>query len=390
MEQIIEKYSQDRKPSIYDEIKTLYIKDFNKDTTFTAMKEKYPKLTKKDFKAILSSLNSNSLTAKKPKVKNMATTGWHIPGDYFQMDLVDFRKTEFPAENDGVNYLLNVIDVGSRKAWSVPLKTKTGPEVAKALERIISNWHSRRRYTIVSDAGSEFENPQINQVYKRYNITRITSVSVHKAMIAERFNRSLKELLQKYMLEAGTKRLIDYLDKALHAYNSRVHSYHNLPPNFAWAIENLGYLIAILDKEDKERGDIVELIEDVKYNVGDIVRVGRIRKTFEKAFAETGWSETIFRVRSVETTKVTRNGLIPIYQLETYIGRVLIPGNYYNNDLQAVLEPEFRFDMNRIRRVNGRQEYELDMRTLDSNGKPTIERGWFYLNERKNHVLIEA
>ena len=36
---------------------------------------------------------------------------------------------EFSKYNKGYNYLLNVIDIFSKYAWSIPLKTKTGLEV---------------------------------------------------------------------------------------------------------------------------------------------------------------------------------------------------------------------------------------------------------------------
>ena len=46
---------------------------------------------------------------------------------------------EFSKYNNGYNYLLNVIDIFSKYAWSIPLKTKTGSEVTKAFETILTN-----------------------------------------------------------------------------------------------------------------------------------------------------------------------------------------------------------------------------------------------------------
>jgi len=42
----------------------------------------------------------------------------------------------FSKYNNGVKYLLSVIDVFSKYGWMVPLKTKTGVEVANALSDI--------------------------------------------------------------------------------------------------------------------------------------------------------------------------------------------------------------------------------------------------------------
>jgi len=42
----------------------------------------------------------------------------------------------FSRYNNGVKYLLTVIDIFSKYGWIVPLKNKTGLEVASALEKL--------------------------------------------------------------------------------------------------------------------------------------------------------------------------------------------------------------------------------------------------------------
>jgi len=54
--------------------------------------------------------------------------------DIWAVDLVDMQ--EWSDDNDGYKYMLNIIDVFSRYAWSIPLKTKTAKEVLKAFESI--------------------------------------------------------------------------------------------------------------------------------------------------------------------------------------------------------------------------------------------------------------
>ena len=50
------------------------------------------------------------------------------------VDLVDMRS--FSKFNDGIKYLLMVVDVFSKYGWIVPLKSKTGVDVADALNKI--------------------------------------------------------------------------------------------------------------------------------------------------------------------------------------------------------------------------------------------------------------
>lgn len=46
------------------------------------------------------------------------------------------EMTKFKKENDGVQYVLFVIDVFSKYLWMQPLKDKKGPTTAKAFENI--------------------------------------------------------------------------------------------------------------------------------------------------------------------------------------------------------------------------------------------------------------
>ena len=50
-------------------------------------------------------------------------------------DLIDMQA--FSKDNNGIKYLLTVIDIFSKFVWIAPLKRKTGQEVANALSRIL-------------------------------------------------------------------------------------------------------------------------------------------------------------------------------------------------------------------------------------------------------------
>ena len=57
--------------------------------------------------------------------------------EIYSIDLVEMQQ--FEKENDGYKYILNCIDVYSRFAWCVPMKSKTGLETSKTLEKIIKS-----------------------------------------------------------------------------------------------------------------------------------------------------------------------------------------------------------------------------------------------------------
>jgi transposase InsO family protein len=91
--------------------------------------------------------------------------------DLWACDLVIMNA--YAKENDGYKYMLNVIDTFSKYAWSEPLKTKGGIEVAKAFENIIKRAAKSKHKSpklLHSDKGREFENKDFKQMLKRYNI----------------------------------------------------------------------------------------------------------------------------------------------------------------------------------------------------------------------------
>jgi len=89
----------------------------------------------------------------KPVVKKFRKRKVYVKGieEIFAADLVDMQA--FSKFNNGVKYLLTVIDVFSRYGWMVPLKTKTGLEVANALKIIFKHRKSKKLWV---DSGKEF------------------------------------------------------------------------------------------------------------------------------------------------------------------------------------------------------------------------------------------
>ena len=69
----------------------------------------------------------------------------------FAGDLVDMQA--FTKYNNGVKYLLTVIDVFSKYGWIEPLNSKTGLEVANALKKIFME---RKPDKLWVDKGKEF------------------------------------------------------------------------------------------------------------------------------------------------------------------------------------------------------------------------------------------
>ena len=82
-------------------------------------------------------------------------------------------------------YLLTVIDIFSKFVWIVPLKRKTGQEVANTFSSILKE---RRPSKTWVDRGWEFYNKDVQKLVELYS-----TENEDKSCVIERFNRTIKE-----------------------------------------------------------------------------------------------------------------------------------------------------------------------------------------------------
>ena len=179
------------------------------------------KLTLNDVKEFLSGRDEYTLHKRifhKFPTQHIIIGG---PNDTVQIDLIDMGKGS-AKYNEGVTFILTLIDCFSKYAHAVPLKNKTGDEIVRALGSIYDN--RDKPTTIISDAGKEFTNVKTQEWFKQKNIQFHIAFGTHKGQFIERFNRSLKSLVSKYMTLHNTLKYIDVLDDMVHAYNTRYHS----------------------------------------------------------------------------------------------------------------------------------------------------------------------
>ena len=124
---------------------------------------------------------------------------------FWQADLVELAHDAYSRRiNKGVNYLLTVIDVLSRHAWVVPLKTKSAQSVSRALETIFVTSQRWPNY-LMTDEGKEFYNSQVKNLLTKYKVHHYSVYSRMKSSLSERFNRTLKEKIYRYMIANGTQ-----------------------------------------------------------------------------------------------------------------------------------------------------------------------------------------
>ena len=125
------------------------------------------------------------------------------------VDLADMQLLS--KFNKEFRFLLCVIDIFSRYAWVIPLKDKKGISIVYAFQIILKESNSKPNKIWV-DKGSEFYNISFKKWLKDNDIEMLSTNNEGKCVIAERFIRTLKNKIYKYMTSISKNVYIDKLD----------------------------------------------------------------------------------------------------------------------------------------------------------------------------------
>ena len=113
--------------------------------------------------------------------------------------------------NKGYRFLLCIIDIFSKYAWIVPLKDKKGVSIVDAFQKILDDLN-RKPNKIWVDKGSEFYNNSFKKWLKDNDIEMYSIHNEGKSVVAERFIRTLKTKIYKYMTSVSKNVYIDKLN----------------------------------------------------------------------------------------------------------------------------------------------------------------------------------
>ena len=154
----------------------------------------------------------NEIYSKPPK-KNYAknkTDVYHID-DIWSLDILDL-KDYGPKNSRGYRYVLVIIDNFSEFGWTVPLKNKSAQTRKDFFENILMT-SKRKPNLIESDRGKEFYKKIFQDFLNKNNIKIYSRKSSYGAVFAERFNRTIRDLLKRLVFEKGDGNWIDVLPK---------------------------------------------------------------------------------------------------------------------------------------------------------------------------------
>ena len=127
----------------------------------------------------------------------------------WSVDLADMQLLS--KFNKGVRFLLCIIDTFSKYARVIPLKDKKGISIVNAFQKILRE-SNRKPNKILVDKGSEFYNIYFKQLLRDNDIEMYSTHNGGKSVTAERFIRTLKNKIYKYMTSISKNMYIDKLD----------------------------------------------------------------------------------------------------------------------------------------------------------------------------------
>jgi len=201
--------------------------------------------------------------------------------DVWELDILDLSSLK--KFNNNYRYLLQVIDVLSKYLHCVPLRTKTGKEVAAALESIYKDPKytkpiRRRPVWVRTDKGKEFLNTQFQALLKRegveFQVCRNPDV---KCAVVERVNRTLRDKLHRYFTYKNTYNYLDVLPRFIQGYNASVHSSTGMAPADVRDTD-------VLTIWNKMRGKAAQTrsLSKPKFRVGQHARISKKKMKFAK------------------------------------------------------------------------------------------------------------
>ena len=280
--------------------------------------------------------------------------------DIWSADLVEMIP--YARYNKGYRYLLTVIDVFSKYGWIIPLKTKAGAAVTNAFKDLFKeNVPPTRLWT---DKGTEFYNKSMKELLARKKVILYSTHNVGKAVVVERWNRTIKRNMWKYFTANHTYKYLDILPALVDKYNSTYHRSIKCTPKEARDPKNWTRVYKAL------YGDTSELAKEPKLHVDDRVRITRKKLIFEKGFTPN-WTDQIYTISQVKDTKP------PTYVIKNDQGEE-VQGTFYEPELQKTIQVIYRIEKvlkKRTNKADGQTELYVKWKGYDNSFNSWIPIG---------------
>ena len=286
---------------------------YNPSTGFVGPDKLYARVKNKGItKTQIQKWLSNQYVYQQQKIpKSTGFIPFNASRGVYQGDLLFYEKLF--RQNSGYRYILTIIEIYSRKGFAIPLKKKN--DAKDEIEKFVN----KHKVSVLQvDAGGEVASKAIQTMLAKRGIKlSVARAEDHtRQAIVERFNKTIREMLGKYMQAMQTKKWYDVLPKFVDNYNSSVQGGINKVPNKVYS-----------GKENVKPTPIPEstLKRIRSFKLGDKVKRKLETTKFQKA-GKPRWSSEIYTISEV----------LPFsFKLKASNG-VVLAGTYRVHQLQKI------------------------------------------------------
>ena len=228
-----------------------------------------------------------------------STLNFYIWGyDLADMQLISKLNKEF-------RFSLCVIDIFSKYSWVIILKDKKGFTITNAVESFLKE-SNRKPNKICVDKGSKFYNRSMKLWLEKNDIEMHSTHNEGKSVVAERFIRTLKNKIYKYM----------NLNDIVNECNNTYHTTINMKPV---DVKSRAYI-----NPSKEIN-----YGDPKFKIGDIVRISKCKSIFAEGYVPS-WSK-----------EKVKNTVLWTYVISDLKGKEIV-GTICEEEMQKTNQKQFR------------------------------------------------
>ena len=255
---------------------------------------------------IYSSPPKNTYPTNKTIIKSIDDT-WS--SDFLDMNEYGIKNTK------GFRYILEVIDNFSELVWTIPLKNKYAQSITNAFPQIVKS--SKRKPNILETVDAKgYVNKTFNEFLNNHNIKRHSRNTALGALLAESFNRTIRDLLKKQVFLKRNADWFSELPSVFKKYKKTIHQCTEMKPIEASLKihENEVYL----NLQDKRKR------LNPKLKLGDLVRTIDIERVFSKGDS-TNYSYILHTITEIihDTIPSYRINYLP----DRYNQKLLLPTN---------------------------------------------------------------